>query len=175
RHRGASGGGLCGPVAPHAGLRRGGGVPALAGAVARGPVPAGGAGGGGGAGGCGGRARPGGGRREGGRPRRVPPGGGGGVRGERPPEARAGVRGSRNLTGWWADRMMPSVMACARGVRGDAERRLIIRSARGGARRMSDLTQEIAAAAEDAVAAGEYVSGERLDYSEASLAAVQKT
>jgi hypothetical protein len=40
---------------------------------------------------------------------------------------------------------------------------------------MSDLVQEIAAAAEDAVAAGEYVSSEQLDYSEASLAVVQAT
>ena len=37
------------------------------------------------------------------------------------------------------------------------------------------MAQDIAAAAEDAIAAGEYVSGEQLDYSEASLAAVQKT
>lgn len=40
---------------------------------------------------------------------------------------------------------------------------------------MGDLAQDIAVAAEDAIAAGEFVSGERLDYSEASLAAVQKT
>ena len=40
---------------------------------------------------------------------------------------------------------------------------------------MSDLAQDIATSAEDAVAAGEYVSGDRLDYSEASLAAVQAT
>lgn len=40
---------------------------------------------------------------------------------------------------------------------------------------MGDLTQDIAASAEDAVVAGEFVCGEQLDYSEASLAAVQKT